>query len=1593
MATSYKDIIITPNRSNTLDPKIEFRGGNSTVNTSVSITVLPDANGTLAFTGAAGQLFSVTNDLSNTIFSVNDISGIPSMEVYANGDMRLNQYAGNVSIGTSNNSSRLYVQGNTTINGSIITTGGISGLTNTVIGANVYLNTTQLFIGNTVANLVANSVLVTVANSTASANLGPLGLVSGIVLANATVLAVGANSVLSASRLFVGNSTVNSELTQSALTMYGGANSIILANGVSNYIYWSTPGVASPTATSRSAGTKLVIYPSVGATSVDYAIGIEASYMWFSAGESAATGFKWYSNTGNIMLANNSGLDMRARAIANVTTITATSMALSGAASGITTLAAGNSTITGFVNASVSVNSAIIASGANSYINTTAHFVGNSVANTYIDINGIYLANSTSNTKIQVPSAANYSATNVFLHANGSWVTVTAGGGGGTPGGANTQIQFNDSTAFNGTAGFTFDKTTNNVTIANTLTVTKGSFGSGTLTTGQLSVNTAAAGTIGQIIRVAATPTANAFEIQSSAGTPMISVEPLNGRVAFNRATVQTNTIIDVASGANERVDTTATAYGLDMKVINGLAGNIIGLNFAGESRSTGTGHAATGLQGYVAQNGAAGTMQLGTAAFLSSPSILSGFITTTYGLRVAAQKIANVTGQGYGISIEGASDNNYIAGALALGGVVTAAANINVTGSGSYTVSANVGANVFLSTTNLFIGNTTVNATSNSTSLSIQDAAFNTVITSTSRSVGNSTVNAVSNSTARVIATATSNTLFASSGVKRADASGNTEVKLSTSTVGLYANSTQAVGIIPSTIKIGSNMTYSWGSVADGTVGSIMQSMSANTTGITITSGPIFINNSSITISGTVVNSTVVASGTGQFTTSANVGANVWMSTSALFIGNTTVNSVSNSVGHFLANSTSNTKLTVPTVAQYQSQTTYLAANGSWVDVKPATFASGIMGQGIDISQIFPIFVGDSKIQNLTQTGGFNDRLVQYLSPGGPLAGPIITATFNANTGVTNATEYIAVTSNPFVNGDLVVYTTATGNTALTGLTNGSSYYVIGANATALQLSTAYAGAAANITATSVSETGHYLKQNKGIPGWVTMGSSGYTLDLFYTGGITGGWTGPSVNNANWSYQGQKNGAYSATVTTVDDLILFINTNLAADIRPVICLGHDFNDFGLYSGNGTLDPAARMTYMLTRLRSVVEKIHNARQNALVVLIIPHDCLARPYSSVFPSPSAYPSFGSNLANDVALLRGWHATWAEAKRQIASEYGYCTVWDWHRTAGYPDLTTANTANYTYYADNAHQNYFGASWLADDFVQLLLGDNTKPSEGRRRFVESNAETNSLVVEEQYARYCESRPDLYQKVVDVMYVGGGSNYMDFDIPYTTPKTGASAVSTWPDLVKFNPTIYVQIGDLGTQRFTSYNAGASATLTRLTGISVNSALRAGIIGQKVTIYIDRPQSYQLFGNSSVNSYANSTGLFIANSTANASISSNTGAVISGIRLPGMPQNANNASYTTVLGDAGKSLINSSNYGTMAYTIANNTNVPYTIGTVIECINANTATLTIVGQTGVTLQLGGGVTTGTRTVSNGGIATCKKIRTDTWLVYGVGVT
>jgi hypothetical protein len=70
--------------------------------------------GTLSWEGSAGQLFSITNNLtSGSIFSVNDVSGIPSIDVDANGTIQLGAYGGNVGIGVTNPSEKMVIAGNT----------------------------------------------------------------------------------------------------------------------------------------------------------------------------------------------------------------------------------------------------------------------------------------------------------------------------------------------------------------------------------------------------------------------------------------------------------------------------------------------------------------------------------------------------------------------------------------------------------------------------------------------------------------------------------------------------------------------------------------------------------------------------------------------------------------------------------------------------------------------------------------------------------------------------------------------------------------------------------------------------------------------------------------------------------------------------------------------------------------------------------------------------------------------------------------------------------------------------------------------------------------------------------------------------------------------------------------------------------------------------------------------------------------------------------------------------------------------------------------------------------------------------------------
>ena len=109
MAIADKNILITPNISGILgnQPNVVFTGADSSIGDSAAITVTarPENSGTLSFTGTAGQLFSITNSLEGTIFAVNDVSGIPSLEIDDAGIIKMAEFNGRILLGGASDDS------------------------------------------------------------------------------------------------------------------------------------------------------------------------------------------------------------------------------------------------------------------------------------------------------------------------------------------------------------------------------------------------------------------------------------------------------------------------------------------------------------------------------------------------------------------------------------------------------------------------------------------------------------------------------------------------------------------------------------------------------------------------------------------------------------------------------------------------------------------------------------------------------------------------------------------------------------------------------------------------------------------------------------------------------------------------------------------------------------------------------------------------------------------------------------------------------------------------------------------------------------------------------------------------------------------------------------------------------------------------------------------------------------------------------------------------------------------------------------------------------------------------------------------------
>jgi len=108
----------------------------------------------------------------------------------------------------------------------------------------------------------------------------------------------------------------------------------------------------------------------------------------------------------------------------------------------------------------ITVNNALIS-------NVSTLYIGNSTVNAVINSTSAKFSNSTSSFTLNIPTSTQVSNGSYFLNANGSYGLVMF-----SPSGSNTQLQFNDSDSWGASAGLVFNKTSNNLTVSNTVTAT-----------------------------------------------------------------------------------------------------------------------------------------------------------------------------------------------------------------------------------------------------------------------------------------------------------------------------------------------------------------------------------------------------------------------------------------------------------------------------------------------------------------------------------------------------------------------------------------------------------------------------------------------------------------------------------------------------------------------------------------------------------------------------------------------------------------------------------------------------------------------------------------------------------------------------------------------------------------------------------------------------------------------------------------------------------------------------------------------------------------------------------------------------------------
>jgi hypothetical protein len=212
------------------------------------------------------------------------------------------------------------ISGGTWQGGTIASGYGGTGLTTFTAANNALYSTSASALAAGTLPVLAGGTGVTTSTGSGANVLGTGPTITGAAL-NGTLGATTPSTVAATTGSFSG-----------AITSSVGGAALSFTGATSNYISYNTNGIAAPTFTTSSTGTKVILYPQIGAAAADYAIGIESGFIWNGV-PTTGQGFKWYggttlaatlSGTGNLtavgtVSARTSGIDATASFSATTT--------------------------------------------------------------------------------------------------------------------------------------------------------------------------------------------------------------------------------------------------------------------------------------------------------------------------------------------------------------------------------------------------------------------------------------------------------------------------------------------------------------------------------------------------------------------------------------------------------------------------------------------------------------------------------------------------------------------------------------------------------------------------------------------------------------------------------------------------------------------------------------------------------------------------------------------------------------------------------------------------------------------------------------------------------------------------------------------------------------------------------------------------------------------------------------------------------------------------------------------------------------------------------------------------------------------------